>query len=515
MKKEKDWFKLKRYPHIGFPLDAKDRFVWIEEYVTTPETVAKHAFLPFIHKTYTQRKFRKKYYEENGMPILASNLESKKTIIPRHADKKEREIYYAGHLDSLIYSYYSKDLSEKYNAKLLSLGLHESITAYRAIPIDENKSDSVNKCNIDFANDVFHNIYIRNSDNFVVMGFDISSFFDNIDHKILLNLWMELLEVDKLPIDHYNVFKNITRFSYVDQAEIFELFKNQIWVERYKQFSKEKTRVQKKISKIKFLRNQKAIAFCDTKSFFKYRKQLVHQLKHKQAEYLGQKRNYGIPQGSPISSVLANLYLLHFDKSINDFVNKKGGVYRRYSDDMVIICDTRVKAELENLVYSEILKYNLEIQKHKTQIFHFIRENGRLKCGQEFKESLNWNKNFIYLGFEFDGQHVLLKSASLSGYYRKMKRTIRRGKHFTNKLGSKTKGEFFKRRILKKYSYKGSKRTKKYLWNTKDMKFEKSEHYNWGNFLSYAYKAESYMLNNKIKSQTKRHWKKIQDLIKD
>ena len=34
VKKEKDWFKLKRYPHIDYPLLAKDRHVWIEPYVT-------------------------------------------------------------------------------------------------------------------------------------------------------------------------------------------------------------------------------------------------------------------------------------------------------------------------------------------------------------------------------------------------------------------------------------------------------------------------------------------------
>jgi hypothetical protein len=51
-KKQKDWFKIKRYPHIGLPLNPmSDRYKWIEKYVTNPEKVAKHSFLPFIHKT--------------------------------------------------------------------------------------------------------------------------------------------------------------------------------------------------------------------------------------------------------------------------------------------------------------------------------------------------------------------------------------------------------------------------------------------------------------------------------
>jgi hypothetical protein len=65
-KKKKDWFKIKRYPHIGFPLDNRDRFKWIENYVTNPKEIAKHSFLPFIHKTSKVKKFRKDYSNLDG-----------------------------------------------------------------------------------------------------------------------------------------------------------------------------------------------------------------------------------------------------------------------------------------------------------------------------------------------------------------------------------------------------------------------------------------------------------------
>ena len=94
-----------------------------------------------------------------------------------------------------------------------------------------------------------------------------------------------------------------------------------------------------------------------------------------------------------------------------------------------------------------------------------------------------------------------------------MKRTIRRGKYFTNKVGSKTNGEFFKRRILSKYSYKGARRRRKFKWDISKCIFVKSDEYDWGNFLSYAYKSKKIMVNNKIYSQTRRHWKKIEKLI--
>lgn len=224
-------------------------------------------------------------------------------------------------------------------------------------------------------------------------------------------------------------------------------------------------------------------------------------------------RDFGIPQGSPISSVLANIYLLHFDNIINKFITDNGGIYRRYSDDMVVICPLKVKDQVSRLVYEEIEKYKLTIQARKTQIFQFKTENYKLVCGQEFDNIINWNKKFIYLGFEFDGENVLLKSASLSGYYRKMKKTIRRAKHFSNNKLSKTNGTIFKRRLFKKFSYKGARRTRKWIWNENIKQFVKSESYNWGNFLSYAYKAANIMVNNKIKQQTKRHWNILNKLL--
>ena len=78
----------------------------------------------------------------------------------------------------------------------------------------------------------------------------------------------------------------------------------------------------------------------------------------------------------------------------------------------------------------------------------------------------------------------------------------------------KHKKEIFKRRLLKRHTFIGAKRTRKYIWNEKDKKFEKSEYYNWGNFLSYAFKAADIMINNKIKQQIKGHWNLLNKEIK-
>ncbi len=52
-----DWFKLKRYPHIGEPLSLKD-YKWIKAYVENKKSIKEHSFLPLIHKCLIKRKYR-------------------------------------------------------------------------------------------------------------------------------------------------------------------------------------------------------------------------------------------------------------------------------------------------------------------------------------------------------------------------------------------------------------------------------------------------------------------------
>lgn len=67
--KEKDWFKLKKYPHIGLPLERNSRQKWIENYVQNAGKIKRHSFLPFIHKVSKKRRYRKGY-DEAGIKKL-------------------------------------------------------------------------------------------------------------------------------------------------------------------------------------------------------------------------------------------------------------------------------------------------------------------------------------------------------------------------------------------------------------------------------------------------------------
>ena len=98
-------------------------------------------------------------------------------------------------------------------------------------------------------------------------------------------------------------------------------------------------------------------------------------------------------------------YIQSGENDIDYFGKFDSNYYARPIDDRITI---------NNTYPGVIANFDLEIQKKKTQIFQFKKENDKLLCGQEFDGITNWNKNFVYLGFEFDGNSVLLKSASIS-----------------------------------------------------------------------------------------------------
>src|SRR6185503_9549647 len=106
----------------------------------------------------------------------------------------------------------------------------------------------------------------------------------------------------------------------------------------------------------------------------------------------------GIMQGSPISATLSNIYMLSFDKRINDLLSVKGGLYRRYSDDLVIVCNMEDYSEINQIVQNEIKKYELEINDSKTDTTRFfLNGESRLKACAINSEI---PKNMQYLGFE-------------------------------------------------------------------------------------------------------------------
>ena len=203
-----EWLKFKKYPHIGKPLTSTKDSVWVENYVTNPEKIINHKFTPLLHRVITQRKYRP---DESA----AKNASGKRIRIAK--EPKKRHIYYPSHLDSIIYSYYNNVLTKAYEEYLHDKEYSSVAVAYRKIP----KSDVAdrNKCNIEFAADAFQFIMNNRHRKLSVIIADITSFFDNLDHRILHKQWKMVMGVEDLPLDHYRIYKNLVDYKYVNEDE--------------------------------------------------------------------------------------------------------------------------------------------------------------------------------------------------------------------------------------------------------------------------------------------------------
>ena len=298
---------------------------------------------------------------------------------------------------------------------------------------------------------------------------DFTGFFDNLDHVYLKQQWCSLLGVERLPADHFAVFKNITSYSKMELVDLLRL--NGL----------EDTKAGRK--------ELNGMARVLTAEQFKENRPLIQ--KHTEP--------YGIPQGSPISGILANMYMLDIDKQINDEVHELGGLYIRYSDDfMIILPDApEIDAAKELKRLSNMVKQTprLTLEPSKTQYFHF--ENGVLtNCGKTFHKNADDSSRTInFLGFSFDGQKVRIRSKTVSKYYYRMYRKA----HNIAKMGG--------------YTPDGKRITCENLYMTYSRKGSKKGS---GNFLTYVDRAAAeYGPNEPIERDTRRHMQKIRQALND
>lgn len=401
---------IKKYPHF----DAIPSLATIDKIVRDHEAVAKHAFFPFLK--YDQR----------------TNLFSKKG---EKGKIKERPIRYAAHLDSCIFSYYRHMLSVLYEEKLKKVNLEQSVLAYRRII---NEKTHRGCCNIDYAYDAIK--FIRDSKKCFTISLDISNFFENINHKLLYNAWLELLENQelnkecsdgkqvntlpddyydalirhKLPNDHYHVFKAVTKYAFVDLLSAYKRLgfygnkKNSRGI-IYEGYLLKPSNIPRQLCSVKDFR-QKIAGDDGTPSLIQKNTTGV-----------------GIPQGAPMSDLLANLYLFEFDKYAHELCNKYEAKYFRYSDDILIIgrFDYNAVLQIEKEICSTIKnQFQLEIKEEKSAIHEFI-SHGSVQSVIVHKASTKYKLNsktkpFEYLGFRFDGKNVFIRDKTMSNLHRKI-----------------------------------------------------------------------------------------------
>lgn len=419
------WYRQRRYLHFDEPMGLLKAKALVEN----PGAVAKHAFWPLISYEIETSKIK----EDPATGFLVEKL-------------KKRGISYAAHSDSHILSYYCAQIAKVYEQAVVEQGLGNSVLAFR----------SLGKNNIDFAKQAFDEI--RRQGDCAAIAFDISKFFDTLDHRLLKNAWKKLLGLDNLPLDHFAVFKSITKFSTVNRDKLLSALD---------------------ISTHN-LRSGGRRRLCQPEEF---------RLKVRGGDLVEKNiLKKGIPQGTSISALLSNVYMLEFDLAAQKKVTEVGGSYLRYCDDMLFIVPTASEVHISNFAEESIKSILLEVNPDKTDICIFSR-----KAESSY---LSASKSLQYLGFIFDGQRVFIRSAAFAKFSNRMRRgislakqTMRSRNEARVQKGLKER-ELFLKKIYSRYSHLGQR-----------------------NFLRYGYRAAKIMDAVEIRRQLRPLWSRLKVVL--
>ncbi|MDB5116689.1 MAG: hypothetical protein JWQ79_2181 [Mucilaginibacter sp.] len=504
---EFSWLRNRGYLHITPQVNLEKDRDKIISIVKNKNFVSRYAFFPLIHSTINERRYKRINADTNRRAHSFEN-EQGETV----KNIKSRPLHYASHLDAIIFGYYAEIILEKYEEKLFSIpDLSDCVTAYRKISIDgENK----NKGTIHFANDTFNEIRKRADKGCEVLKFDIKSFFSRINHNTLKCTWADLLGADCLPADHYNVFKAATRFSYILKDD-FRIKQNYC--------GKRSGFDEKKLARIR----KKGVH-----SFFETVKDFRDEIKNgnlKIHQFPFRDKNgvpVGIPQGLPISAALANLYLLGFDiKIFDDLVKKLGAFYRRYSDDIIIICQQEQANFIEDYIIKAIKESKVEISTDKTERFLFEKNNQTLLSYKVVNGTKKVGVPFTYLGFEFYGNKTLIKSTNLSKFYRRMIKAVKIKSQRSLNVSMQNPNipiAVFKHRLYKLYTKYPLNDTKIRTNYKRLIKNDLGEYYykitkktrtNRSNYLSYVHRSADIMGEGSIRLQLRNHSRIFNDAI--
>lgn len=404
MKKRKV-LKNKTYAHF----DLRKSETEVLKYIRNPKIIEKYGFYPFILDKKDLSKFDKEKYE-----VSKSCGKKYKGLLK----EKGRNIMFAAHSDRYIYQWYNHKFSNRYNKYVKMVGIHECATAYR--------NNFIKKDNIDFAKEVFKFI-LEQKRAYVLIG-DFDSFFDKIDHKFLKKMLCKISGKNILAADEYAVFKNITKYSYFtveDLCRIAGIKRKQIYGTKIKYDDDGKKEYIFDLDKIMSIQELKA-----NKKYIKVNKSGI-----------------GIPQGSPISSSLANIYMVDADQHLKDIAIKYNGLYRRYSDDFIIIIPN-IEEEHFKILINEIKKILKEngnpiLKDEKTRVYYY-ENNNLINVNDSFLNIKKNTKNELeYLGFAFDGKKIRIRDKTLSKYYYRMYKKIKTIAkcHGYTKLGNRVSGK--------------------------------------------------------------------------
>jgi len=149
-------------------------------------------------------------------------------------------------------------------------------------------------------------------------------------------------------------------------------------------------------------------------------------------------RERGTPQGSPISPLLANLFMHYaFDRWMDRTF--PGFPFERYADDIIAHCDSKEQAEeLKTAIATRLETLGLELHPDKTRIVY---------CKDSNRRGDSEHTSFDFLGYGFQGRFALGRHGyfvsfipAMSDKAKKAKSKQIRGWHLNRRVGTDLSG---------------------------------------------------------------------------
>ena len=125
----------------------------------------------------------------------------------------------------------------------------------------------------------------------------------------------------------------------------------------------------------------------------------------------------GIMAGTPLSAFYANLYLMDLDRHFQEH----GIIYARYSDDIILFCESRE-----------------EIEKNVLYLRTYLAEKG-LGLNQAKEEFHTPSEKWTFLGFSYQNGRIDIAPASVRKIKGKMRRKSRALKRWADRSGQSPK----------------------------------------------------------------------------
>lgn len=363
-----DWYRPRGYAHF----DVRPHPEFAITYASSALSVERHPFWPFLQFERVSPKYARD-------PITGKR---------RKIESKRRPICYAAHLDGCIYSRYAWILNG-----LLEAAYQEEfgncVLAYRRLFPPQN--------NITCAMRAFDEI--KRLGECDAIALDVEDFFGSLDHELLRAEWAKLANFgDRLPPDHFAVFRAITSYTWVERSALAQA-------------------LGRHISRRRSHRNDRV---CSPSEFRSRVRQLIRR----------PPMSRGIPQGSPISAVLANLYMLPFDSRVFHLLRAIGASYRRYSDDILVIAPPGRAVDAERVVVAALADVKLSVKASKTVRVGFRPHGDRTTAAllDDSGKEIRAPYELQYLGLVWDGESARLRSVSLARFLKRMVRAVRSAK---------------------------------------------------------------------------------------